>query len=216
MERRTNIEFAKKKFGTNFIGVDEITMIAPKLGVQLPLIIPEIPYSKAELNAHSKDSILILGLENMANGKALTLLSLRERFGISSEIHEPCFYNQDWYLNESFLNNALESKWYLIKKNVFEESRAVQPTALENKYNLPSAILCAYTFFAYWFHSKDVLWKDDFIWCSDRDHNGDRIYVGKYVDIDGVNKNGFSIHRHLALRSCYAAIEVYNSNSESK
>lgn len=53
-----------------------------------------------------------------------------------------------------------------------------------------------------------MLWKHDFVWCSDMDHNGDRIYVGKYHDISGVNKNGFSIHRHLALRECYASINL--------
>jgi hypothetical protein len=31
--------------------------------------------------------------------------------------------------------------------------------------------------------------------------------VGKCHDVDGINKNGFSIHRHLALRKCYGAVE---------
>lgn len=53
----------------------------------------------------------------------------------------------------------------------------------------------------------EKLWYHDFVWCSDVDHNGDRIYVGKYNDIDGVNKDGFSIHRHLALRLCYGCID---------
>lgn len=66
--------------------------------------------------------------------------------------------------------------------------------------------MCLY-FFAYYHVRKELLWYHDFIWCHDIDHNGDRIYIGKYHDVDGVNKNGFSIHRHLALRNCYAAIE---------
>ena len=31
--------------------------------------------------------------------------------------------------------------------------------------------------------------------------------LGKYHDVDGVNKNGFSIHRHLSLRPCYGCID---------
>ena len=62
--------------------------------------------------------------------------------------------------------------------------------------------------FAYFYTNRKILWPYDFIWCSDFDHNGDRIYVGKYHDIDGVNKDGFSIHRHLALRICYASINI--------
>lgn len=96
------------------------------------------------------------------------------------------------------------------KKNVIESSRAVQPLELLNEnINFPTAILCVYTFFAYYYARKELLWHHDFVWCSDTDHNGDRIYVGKYHDVDEVNKNGFSIHRHLALRNCYGAIALY-------
>lgn len=209
MEGRTDLAVAKKLFGENFIGIDELTKIASQLGVLLPESAPVIPYTKSELEEHAADCILILGVDKMEDSKPLTLTSLRERFGLDPAIYEPCFYNQDWYIKESFMQTRLENKWYLIKKNVFEESRAVTPTLLINKYNFPPAVLCAFTFFTYWFHSHKVLWKYDFIWCSDIDHNEDRIYVGKYVDIDGINKNGFSIHRHLALSSTYSAISIF-------
>ena len=102
---------------------------------------------------------------------------------------------------------ALNGQWYLIKKDVFEESRAVMPGDLtERGLNFPPAILCGYTFFAYYYARNQYLWWHDFVWCCDTDHNGDRIYVGKYHDVDGVNKNGFSIHRHLALRPCYGSV----------
>ena len=72
----------------------------------------------------------------------------------------------------------------------------------------PSAILCVFTFFAYYYSYNQMLWYHDFVWCEDVDHNGDRVYVGKYHDVDGINKNGFSIHRHLALRPCYASVNI--------
>lgn len=208
MERRTDIEIAKKYFGKDFIGIDEISKIALELEIQLPKIVPQIQFTETELKLRSKDSILILGIDTMTNGKKLTLLSLREKFGISSKKFEPCFYNQDWYLKEYFMNITLERKWYIIRKKVLEETRAVQPVILEKKFIFPSAILCTYVFFVYWFLNRELLWKYDFVWCSDIDHNGDKVYVGKYTDIDGINENGFSIHRHLALRNCYAAIDV--------
>jgi len=209
MERSTAINEAIRLFGVNFIGLCEITKIASAFGVQVPLSEPEIPYTTKELEMYAKDSILILGTEKMNDGRSLNLLSLREHFGIDPATKEPCFYNQDWYLNEEFMKVSLENKWYLIRKKVIEDSRAVSPVILEKKYTFPSAVLCSYSFFAYWFHARELLWKYDYVWCRDIDHNGDKIYVGRYCDIDGINKNGFSIHRNLALRNSYAAVSVY-------
>ena len=146
--------------------------------------------------------------QSSIHGVNVTLRQLRSIFGIDPEQQEPCFYNQDWYLNESFLDTKLENRWYLLKKDVFESSRAELPDKLSKEISFPSAVLCAYTFFAYYLYYKQPLWYHDFVWCCDLDHNGDRIYVGKYHDIDGVNKNGFSVHRHLALRPCYAAVDA--------
>ncbi len=142
------------------------------------------------------------------DGQDLSIRFMRDKFGIDPDVYTPCFYNQDWYMQENFINTTLENKWYLIKKDVFENARAIQPIELIKKgINFPSAILSTYTFFAYYFCYEEFLWKHDFLWCSDLDHNEDRVYVGKYEDVDGINKNGFSIHRHLALRPCYSAIE---------
>jgi len=210
MERRTDVEVARKIFGDDFIGYEEISKIATEIGIRLPKNVPEIQFTETELKIHSNDCILILGVDCMADGKALTISNLRHRFGTDAEKHEPCFYNQDWYLKEDFMDRILECKWYLIKKNIIHESRAVAPDILDKKFNFPQAVLCTYVFYIYWFHNHTALWKYDFVWCSDHDHNGDIIYVGKYSDIDEVNKNGFSIHRHLALRDCYGAVEVYN------
>jgi hypothetical protein len=209
MEGRTTIKEAIQLFGNNFIGIEAISKIASRLGVKVPAVEPEIPFTNVELRARANDSILLLGISMMENGDPLNILSLRERFGTDPQIEEPCFYNQDWYLNEDFVRTGIDNKWYLIRKNVFEDSRAILPTILEKKYVFPTAVLCSYTFFLYWFHTNEILWKNDYIWCSDMDHNEDKIYVGRYIDIDGINKNGFSIHRNLALRKIYAAVTVY-------
>lgn len=164
---------------------------------------PAVPWSEEVLATHAETHLLIFA------PAGVTLLSLRERFGMDPSVQEPCLYNQDWYVKEEFASAPTDGKWHLLRKSVLEDARAKRPeeieAALANE-SFPSAALCAFAFFAYWFHTGGQrLWNHDFVWCNDRDHNNDRIYVGRYEDPTGVNKNGFNIHRHLALRSAYSA-----------
>ena len=219
---RTELTRLKSLFGSNLLGPDELQPLVSRWGkatgrrgllgnlahcAPSRLEPPPLNYSWADLESHAKDYILVMG-QSSIHGVDVTLRHLRSIFGIDPEQQEPCFYNQDWYLNETFLDTKLENRWYLLKKDVFESSRAELPDKLSKEISFPSAVLCAYTFFAYYLYYKQPLWYHDFVWCCDLDHNGDRIYVGKYHDIDGVNKNGFSVHRHLALRPCYAAVDA--------
>jgi hypothetical protein len=104
------------------------------------------------------------------------------------------------------MKDNLELDWYLIRKNLIDDTRAVPPAILAQTLVFPSAILCAYSFFVIWFIKNEILWKNDFVWCNDIDNLGDKIYVGRYFDKSGLNKNGFSIHRHLTIRNNYGTI----------
>lgn len=212
MERIATLAEVQNLFGNNFIGQEELKTFIERLGFSTAEI--ESPtfekYSWSVLEKAAKEGyILILGLEQI-DGRRITLEYLRSVFGIDPDQSEPCFYNQDWYLSEEFFTDAtLDTNWYLIKKSIVESSRAQLPDYLICQgLNFPPAILCAYTFFAYYFARGEYLWYHNFVWNSNVDHNGDRIYVGKYHDVDGVNKNGFSIHRHLSLRDCYASTHL--------
>lgn len=199
---------AKVLFGKNYLGKEDLKYFFNALGYgSLEIKEPPIQFCDADLQRAAADGyILIYGIANI-DGHNITMRYLRDKFGVNPDVSEPCLYNQDWYMKEDFMDLTLEDRWYLIKKDVFEESRAVMPGDLTQQgLNFPPAILCGYTFFAYYFARNEYLWWHDFVWCCDTDHNGDRIYVGKYHDIDGVNKNGFSIHRHLALRPCYGSV----------
>lgn len=201
-------EAVKRLFGKNFISKDELRPFFKTLGFgEIDIQEKPIQYSDADLQkAVAEGYILIYGVDSI-NGQSITLRYLRDKFGVNPDESEPCLYNQDWYMKEDFMDLTLEDRWYLIKKDVYEDSRAVMPGDLTQQgLSFPPAILCGYTFFAYYFVCNEFLWWHDFVWCSDTDHNGDRIYVGKYHDVDGVNKNGFSIHRHLALRPCYGSV----------
>lgn len=201
-------EAVRNLFGKNFIGKDELKSLFKALGFgEVEIQETPIQYTDADLQKTSSEGyVLIYGVGSI-NGKNITLKFLREKFGVNPDEFEPCMYNQDWYMKEDFMDLTLENRWYLIKMDVYEESRAVLPEDLTQQgLSFPPAILCGYTFFAFYFAHNEYLWWHDFVWCSDTDHNGDRIYVGKYHDIDSVNKNGFSIHRHLALRPCYGSV----------
>lgn len=192
--------------GRNVIGPDELKACR-FLPLRVKADVPSIHFTKEELEARKEDYLLILGVSALEDGKPLTIRNLLGVFGKDPGVSEPCFYNQDWYMKEDFIDVRMPDGWFLIRKQVYENSRAVIPDELEKKLSFPSAIRCVYAFFSAWFCLDIKLWWHDFVWCCDRDHNGDRIYVGKYHDVDGVNKNGFSIHRHLALRPCYGAID---------
>lgn len=208
-----NIAQAKKIFKENFIGPDELDKIAKQLNIA-PMIscgkVPKINFNGEQLKKIAKDYILILGIPKAANGDKLTLNLMRNFFGVDPDKKEPCFYNQDWYLKEKFANAAnLKFKWYLIRKEVDKKTRGKNPENIKNAIS-PPAVLTAFTFFAYYFLNQEILWQNDFIWCSDKDHNGDRIYAGRYIDPNKKNKNGFNIHRHLSIRDCYGAIDIIN------
>ena len=198
---------AKRIMGNNYIGVEEVTHIRYMKFAPIENI-PVIPYSQEELEEKKENYYLLLMLDTFSDGRPVTIRNIKEIFGKNPDSFEPCFYNQDWYDNEAFIDEKLKLGWVLIRKSVFEESRAMQPAELEKKYAFPKAVDCVYTFFVVWLVKNEKLWYHDFVWCRDVDHNGDRIYVGKYHDVDGVNKNGFSIHRHLGLRECYACIDT--------
>ena len=188
-----------------------IERIGPKELASLPVPFsfgdvqaPDVPFSSELLDKYAGTHILIF----TPASKEITINWFREQFGIDPA-KEPCMYNQDWYLSEDFAAKAsLDGKWHLIRKDVLEDARAEQPGDIEQSLTgeqFPTAVTCTFVFFAWWFLRGERLWKNDFVWCKDVDHNGDRIYVGRYEDPTGVNKNGFNIHRHLSLNRAYSA-----------
>ena len=207
---------ARKIMGKNFIGPEELKKIASQLKIPDPYkvrgLIPKIPFDLNYLKRIYKDYILILGMPKAKDGEKLTINKLRLLFGWNPKKSEPCFYNQDWYLKEKFASKThLNFRWYLIRKNIIRGTRGKDPMTIEKnfktKQKFPPAVLTAFAFFAYYFHSKGKrLWQYDFIWCADKDRNGDRIYTGCYIDPKKINKNGFNIHRHLSIRSCYGSV----------
>lgn len=208
MERTTTLKEAQSILGKNFLGPGELVSIAKEMGISVVGEIPSINIAPQYLFERKDNYLLILGVNRHDNGATITLKSLCEKFGYNPDESEPCFYNQDWYINELFYLRPLEAKWFFIRKDIIDISRGINPDNFCGKYSLPTAVECAYVFFCNYFHSKEILWKNDFVWCSDVDSNDDRIYVGRYFDPIGKAKNGFSIHRHLSIRNNYGVSEI--------
>ena len=152
-------EAVKKLFGKNFIGKDELKSFFKALGFGDKEIQEKpIEYSDSDLQKAAKDGyILIYGVDQI-DGQNITLRFLRDKFGVNPDVSEPCLYNQDWYLKEDFMDLFLNAQWYLIKKDVYEDSRAVMPGDLTKRgLNFPPANLCGYTFFAYFYARNEYL-----------------------------------------------------------
>lgn len=200
---RAEYKKLKALFGANFIGPFELSIISEKMGIIDPIqhssLIPKLEISDEELLSKSTSHILLLFIPIFYDNSYLNICKLRNFHKIDPLINEPCFYNQDWYVNEKFANNVLEkSCWYLINKQVAHDSRGLIPSEIE-RTKLHPALVLIYAFFINYFHSNEILWENDFIWTSDVDANNDLVYVGRYIDPTGLAKNGFSIHRHLSI-----------------
>ena len=195
-------EIIKSNYLNGVVSFDEDSFLVP------------IPYAADALRKVSDTHLLVLILPYGYSGEKLKFVDFRNIFGTNPDDCEPCFYNQDWYLNEFFYNDVkLELKWILIGINITPSTRAVHPESFEIVNSLlPSALLCAFVFFAFFLCKRRVVWENDYVWCSDKDTNGDQIYVGRYKDPMGKNKNGFSIHRHLTIKPNYGAVNILLSS----
>ena len=141
-------------------------------------------------------------------GKPLSLMNMVDIFGTNPKEYEPCFYNQDWYVNEPFANNSLETpSSFTIASNIPENQIGFLPDQHTLKA-LPSAVELTFIFFVFYLKYGIVLWKNEYLWTSDYDMEGDQIYVGRYFDQYGLAANGFSIHRHLSIKKNYGYLKT--------
>ena len=153
-----------------------------------------------------RDVLIIPSLPFINQNKNSVLKQMLFNFGLDPIKSEPCFYNQDWYLNENFFNKStLNLKWIVVNKKLDKKTLGKNPNNFKPLIKYSAAEL-TYVFFVYYLLRNKALWKNEFIWTNDFDNFGDRIYVGRYIDKDKFAKNGFSIHRHLSIRKNYGII----------
>ena len=198
-------EKAQQLLGKNFIGIEKLTRINNSFSVFIPDDLPVIPFDESELMKKKDTYVLLLCVFKFSDGRDITIKEMREKIALCG--NRPCFYNQDWYLNERFINKPLDLKWLLVAKTLLDESRALPADTVVTKYKLHSAVELAYAFFVnYFVNNGEKLWDNDYVWCSDVDDKGDQIYVGRYTDASGLNADGFEIHRHLKIKKNYGVV----------
>lgn len=195
---------AKEMFGENFIGPEELQYKQEYICFSRNPTIEPLPELNI-LSSYKSTHLLVYKNPILEDGRKISLSLLLELFGNDPGKIEPCFYNQDWYLNERFFRKTLEPGWILISENLADTTRGIHPSSLSD-CTLPSALDCAYVFFMNFLINHKVLWQFDYVWCNDNDSNGDQIYVGRYFDPLGMNKRGFSIHRHLKIKPNYGSV----------
>lgn len=196
---------AKEILNANFIGTEELPKIKGAFSVSIPNEIPIIPFAKEDILSVRNTHLLLLCPSFFSDGTSITIKSIKGK--ISSYKGKPCFYNQDWYLKEKFIEKPLETKWLLVSKSLLDETRALSVEQIVPRYKLHSAVELTFAFFAnYFINNGEKLWNNDYVWCSDIDDKGDQIYIGRYTDASGLNADGFEIHRHLRIKRNYGAV----------
>ena len=196
---------AQQILDKSFIGSEKLKRIDGAFSLVIPVKIPEIPFDEQFLKYHKDTHILILCVTKFSDEKNISISEIRNKIAVYNG--NPCFYNQDWYLNEQFINKPLELKWLLLSKSVLDESRAMPADKVVATYKLNAAVELTYAFFVnYFVNNGEKLWNNDYVWCSDVDDKGDQIYVGRYTDASGLNADGFEIHRHLRIKKNYGVV----------
>ena len=196
---------AREILGKNFIGSAELKKIVEVFPLEVPVQLPEITFGEEFLKERKETHILILCVTKFSDNKDISIGEIRNK--ITSCNGNPCFYNQDWYLKEQFINKPLELKWLFVSNELLDESRAMPADSVVKKYSLHSAVELTYIFFVNFFvNNGEKLWNNDYVWCYDVDDKGDQIYVGRYTDASGLNADGFEIHRHLRIKKNYGVV----------
>lgn len=105
-------------------------------------IIPEIPWSRAELEKPEikQEHFLFLGLEQLG-GEYLNLPSWTKLFPSDNY---PKFYRDFWFLKKDFAQVTCKPRWYFMPLGIVEGSRDYsydqQISMLPNKYEVPNVV----------------------------------------------------------------------------
>ena len=97
--------------------------------------------------------------------------------------HPHLFYSQDWYLSEGFTTRPTYG-------NVTSVSVSLRGTIPSRNDRLATAADLADLYVRC---PESPLWRD-YLWTSDHDARGQRVYVGGTA-----NGHGFEIHRHIHI-----------------
>ncbi|MDD3774044.1 MAG: hypothetical protein PHW50_02070 [Patescibacteria group bacterium] len=112
---------AKRIFGADFIGPEEINL-AFNGAVEIKDI-PAIPFPIEELKrAKELGQMLILRVDQAVDGMPLTMQKIGDILEEKTKDGGKVLYNTDWYKDEDFFTETIESGWALVSKELVPES----------------------------------------------------------------------------------------------
>src|SRR5688572_23507422 len=108
------------------------------------------------------DQLLLKVGEEESN---VSILSLRGEY-------PALFYPQDWYLDEEFAATTLVAdREYRISRRTRIDMSVPPPQD-------PPAVVAVAFEVAHFLWTGEFIWHQSYVWCSDKDSEGDKVYVG--------------------------------------
>lgn len=123
VDEATRMRFAEKLFGQDFLGPEQIKE-AFLSQVEIPEIIPLIPFSKDELERAQKlGQILILRVNETRDGSPLTMEKIYDLMNNEIKDKVKVLSHIDWYKDEDFYKREKpEVSWALVTKEIIPNS----------------------------------------------------------------------------------------------
>lgn len=191
----TEMETAKKILQpprlTNFLSIDLVIKALSKKGLEVKLtqkeekIYKEIPFSQETLemaaNKEWRGKRAIL----WAAPPGITMLKLREIFGTDPN-HQPCIYNNDWWLSEAFAKETLRPGYHLTlvelpretKNKSYKRQKALM-TKQEQLVKPVELTFLALTNFI--INNNDRILKNGYFRTDMLGSGGSAVYLGRFV-----------------------------------
>ncbi|MCH8741699.1 hypothetical protein IH779_02265 [Patescibacteria group bacterium] len=205
--RTSSQELSREIMGNNFLGVEEVVEHFGISLVQEELAkIAEVPFFEATLQECKDSHVLFLGVPVNRVGNPLTVNYFRDMFPADS----PRFwaYQDSRYDRERFATEeTCELRWYLLRKSILDESRPLdykeQNYLLQENEYRERAIVYIFCELLMFRARSELLFKDDWVWCTDVDSDGSQVRVGRPLVSEGLYVSlgfgGHYVHHPLGL-----------------
>jgi len=169
---------ARDVMGKNFFGIEEAIKYFGVNPTRRQLaMLSEIPFSPEELMMCKDTHVLVAVLP-------VSIIEIRE---IAKKLlNQTLFYNQDWYDEEVFANDKVETGWQLIRKepiiNSTSKNWSEQQALLTNDEETPKAQVVVYTIIGIFLSTGERLFENVYVRCIDLGSDGNRVSVGGFDD----------------------------------
>jgi hypothetical protein len=174
-EATTSQKRSREIMTKNFFGVEEaITHFGVNPSEQQLAALAEVPFTEAVLEECKNTHILV----------AVFPLSILE---IRGKTTSKLFCEQSWYNEEPFANYRGGVNWHLVRKTPVKNSTYKnwneQQALLAENEETPKAQVMVFTLTGHFLVSRETLFEQIHVRCSDLDSRGNRVLVGYFAPV---------------------------------